>query len=61
MKKNIQELLNLAHEQENTFNKEMSKIDNQVKLLLIRKERLKKKISGNMKYRNWLIKQLKSD
>lgn len=52
------EKLQRAHEQENEFNKEMSDIDKLFRIKTIRKLKLKKLISGNMKYRNKLIKLL---
>lgn len=45
-----------AHSLEDEYNKEMSKIDKQIKDLLSRKRILAKLISKNMKYRNSLIK-----
>lgn len=45
-----------AHDLEDTYNKEMSKIDKQVRHLMRRKQKLAKLISKNMKYRNSLIK-----
>ncbi len=50
--------LQMAHEQENEFNKEISQIDKLFRLKLQRKLKLQKLISKNMKYRNELIKRL---
>lgn len=50
--------LQKAHEQENEFNKEMSDIDKLFRIKTIRKQKLRKLISKNMKYRNQLIKML---
>jgi hypothetical protein len=44
------------HLQENQYNKELASIDKTFKALLIRKKKLAKLISKNMKYRNLLIK-----
>jgi uncharacterized coiled-coil DUF342 family protein len=52
------EKLQKAHEQENEFNKEMSEIDKLFRQKNIRKAKLQKLISKNMKYRNQLIKML---
>lgn len=43
------------HEQENTYNKENSDIDKKIKSLLIRKSKVNKMVSKNMKYRIILI------
>jgi hypothetical protein len=45
------------HEHEDEFNKEMAKIDFNIKQLKARKEKLRKQISRNMKYRNLLINE----
>ena len=50
--------LQRAHEQENELNKEMSDIDKWIKVKLIRKIKIAKLISKNMKYRNVLIKMI---
>ena len=54
-KEKIREKLKEAHEQENGFNKEMSKIDKQIGQLQIRKRKLARLISKNMIYRKKLI------
>jgi polyribonucleotide nucleotidyltransferase len=52
------ERLQRAHEQENELNKEIAQIDKLIKTKNIRKEKLRKLISQNMKYRNKLIELL---
>jgi hypothetical protein len=51
MNTKIQEL----HEKENELNREIGKIDKEIKLLQKRKVKLAKQVSANMKYRNKLI------
>jgi chromosome segregation ATPase len=46
------------HNQENDMNKEMGNINKQIFLLQKEKEKITKRISGNMKFRNRLINQL---
>jgi|HubBroStandDraft_2_1064218.scaffolds.fasta_scaffold00002_22 hypothetical protein len=47
-----------AHEQENTLNKEMGKIDKQLRVLQLRKDKLARLVSKNVRYRNRMIKML---
>lgn len=47
-----------AHQQEDEMNREMTKIDKQIYELQKRKNKLAKRISGNMKFRNTLINKL---
>lgn len=54
----IRTKLEQAHEQENEFNKEMSVVSFQIKQLVIKKAKLARQISKNMKYRNLLISYL---
>jgi hypothetical protein len=54
----IREKLKKAHEQENEYNIEIGNIDKQITKLHKRKVKLAKLISGNMKHRNMLIKNL---
>jgi hypothetical protein len=54
----IREKLLKLHNAENGMNKEMSKIDWEVKELQKRKIKITKMVSSNMKYRNQLINKL---
>lgn len=54
----IRDRLKRLHDQENELNKEMSKIDYQIKMLRKQKEKVAKRVSNNMRYRNKLINQL---
>lgn len=46
------------HQQEDEMNCEISSIDKQIRLLEKKKQKLAKRISGNMKFRNRLINEL---
>jgi len=48
--------LETLHDRENALNKEMGKIDKEIKRLSIRKIKLQRMISKNMTYRNILIR-----
>lgn len=50
--------LKRAHEQENEFNKEIGKIDKQIRVLIVKKDKLRRLISKNMKYCNKLVNML---
>ena len=52
-----QRLLEL-HQQEDEMNREMGKISKQILELEKKKQKLAKRISGNMKFRNQLINRL---
>lgn len=52
-----QRLLEL-HQQEDEMNREMGKISKQIFELEKKKQKLAKRISGNMKFRNQLINRL---
>lgn len=54
----LAEKLNLLHQNEDLWNKEMSDIDKEIKRLQKRKNKLKIMVSKNMKYRNVLLKKL---
>lgn len=54
----IRTKLEQAHEQENEFNKEMNAVSFQIKQLEIKKAKLARRISKNVKYRNLLISYL---
>lgn len=49
--------LTKLHEQEDGYNKEVARINNQIKQLEIRKKKLARMISHNMKYRNKIINE----
>jgi len=55
-KLSLAERIELSHEQEKGYNKEMSSIDNQIKQLRIRKTKLARLVSKTMLHRNRLIK-----
>lgn len=55
----IREKLSSCHKTENGYNKEMAKLDLQIKGIIKRKISLARKISKNMRYRNSLIERLK--
>lgn len=55
----IREKLSSCHKTENGYNREMAKLDLQVKAIEKRKIVLARKISKNMRYRNRLIEKLK--
>jgi DNA repair ATPase RecN len=57
-KEQIRERLLQLHRSENALNKEMSKIDFEVRQLGKKKAKLQKMVSSNMKYRNQLINKL---
>lgn len=52
------EKLKRAHEQEDEFNREMGAIDKLIREQNKRKDKLKRLVSKNMKYRNTLINML---
>ncbi len=54
----IRERLLKLHATENEINRELSKLDKQRKTIEIKKKKLAKRVSHNMKYRNQLIGQL---
>lgn len=54
----IRAKLKTLHEKENDLNKEIGKIDGQIKLLNKKKGKIAKQVSHNMRYRNRLINQL---
>lgn len=54
----IRNRLKTLHDQENDLNKEMGKIDHQIKLLKKKKAKVARRVSKNMLYRNRLINQL---
>lgn len=54
----IREKLLKLHQEENVMNKDMAKLSYQIKILGKAKEKIRKRISSNMKYRNKLINQL---
>jgi len=54
----LRERLANAHKLEREYNIEIGKVDIQIKLLKLRKKKLARMISKNMKYRNKLINEL---
>lgn len=54
----IRSKLKTLHEKEKELNKEMGKIDYQIKTLSKKKVKIAKQVSNNMRYRNRLINQL---
>lgn len=54
----VKEKLLTLHVKEDSMNKEMSECDKQIRQLILKKTRLAKKISRNMKFRNLLINKL---
>lgn len=54
----VKEKLLTLHVKEDSMNKEMSVCDKQIRQLILKKTRLAKKISRNMKFRNLLINKL---
>lgn len=54
----IRTKLKTLHNQENDLNKQIGKIDGQIKLLNKKKAKIAKQVSHNMRYRNRLINQL---
>ena len=55
----IWELLEKTHKEENEFNRNIGKIDAQIKELLKQKTKIAKRISNNMLGRNRLISMIK--
>lgn len=54
----IKNQLEILHNREDELNKIVSKIDKRLKGLIHEKQMVSRKISINMKARNWLIKKL---
>jgi len=54
----IREKLFNCHKTENDYNREMAKLDLQIKSIEKRKAALARKVSKNMRYRNSLIEKL---
>lgn len=54
----IRSKLKVLHDQENGLNKEMGKVNFQIKQLKKQKDKIAKRVSNNMRYRNRLINQL---
>lgn len=54
----IRNKLKNLHEQENELNKQMGKLNGQIKALQKKKDKLAKQVSNNMRYRNSLINKL---
>lgn len=54
----IRQMLLELHKQEDNMNREMGKISKQILELEKKKQKLAKRISGNMKFRNQLINRL---
>lgn len=54
----IRDKLKALHEAENKLNKDMSTVDYKIKKLQKEKDKIKKMVSHNMKYRNRIINQL---
>lgn len=57
MGKTKAEILTKLHDSENAFNKEIGRIDKQIRELGVRKNKLNKMISNNMKARNKIINE----
>lgn len=57
-KETIRERLLKLHATENEINRELSGLDKQIKTIEIKKKKLAKRVSHNMKYRNQLINKL---
>ena len=54
----IKDTLKELHRQEDSYNKEIVKIDGQIKDLLFKKKKFANLVSKNMKHRNRIIKML---
>lgn len=54
----IKSKLDLLHRNEEEHNREIADIDKQIGILMIRKKKLSRFVSKNMKYRNLLIDKM---